>query len=182
MRCPSILTSVDSSMLVQVSAPGHQTRPHGTSAPNSSRPRATGRLYSIVIFVPAICWLTEPCWLGRTAGAGLAPASSSAPASAAELASTNSRPIMDSFLRTRRASKSPSVSCEWPSGWRRVSRPERQARLHPGRAGGVELAHDIRDEQHAVGRNVHRLADPPIAGRIVPSTRPSCRNASRSNR
>src|SRR5690348_16746825 len=52
-------------MLVQVSAPGHQTRPQGTSAPNRSRPRATGRLYSIVITVSATCWLTVPCWLGR---------------------------------------------------------------------------------------------------------------------
>src|SRR5215212_8653482 len=58
------LTSVDTRIVVQLSAPGHHTRPYGTSAPNSDRPRATGRLYSIVIVVPATCWLTEPCWLG----------------------------------------------------------------------------------------------------------------------
>ena len=48
------------------SAPGCQMLSHFTSAPNSSRPRATGRLYSMSMFV----WLTRcdtvPCWLNGT--------------------------------------------------------------------------------------------------------------------
>ena len=42
--CPSNVTFVDASNVVQSSAPGHQTRPYGTSLPNNSRPLATGRL------------------------------------------------------------------------------------------------------------------------------------------
>jgi hypothetical protein len=56
-------------MVVQLSAPGHRTRPDGTSAPNRVRPRATGRFYSIVMVVFATVWLTDPCWLGLGAWA-----------------------------------------------------------------------------------------------------------------
>src|SRR5690242_822676 len=55
-------------MVVAWSAPGVHTRPHGTSLPKSSRPRATGRLYSMVIFVSATCCETVPCWLRRGVG------------------------------------------------------------------------------------------------------------------
>src|SRR5579872_1917739 len=48
---------------VAVSAPGHQTRPQGTTPPKIVRPRATGRLYSIAISVWATDWVTLPCWL-----------------------------------------------------------------------------------------------------------------------
>ena len=59
--CPSIFTAVVSSIVVASSAHGHQIFPYGTSAPKSSRPRATGRLYSSVMVVSAIRWETVPC-------------------------------------------------------------------------------------------------------------------------
>src|SRR5262249_44878822 len=63
---PSTITSVEIVSGVHSLAPGHHTRPYGTSAPNSSRPRATGRSYSIVSVVPATSSLTVPCWPGFT--------------------------------------------------------------------------------------------------------------------
>src|SRR6266550_3885220 len=60
---PSITTSRLNLMRVAESAPGCQTLSHGTSAPNSARPRATGRPYSIEMLVNATIWLTVPRWL-----------------------------------------------------------------------------------------------------------------------
>src|SRR5215212_11043626 len=61
---PSNITFVETSIVVASSAHGHQIRPYGTSFPKSSRPRATGRLYSTVMVVSAMCCDTLPCWLG----------------------------------------------------------------------------------------------------------------------
>src|SRR6185436_2539655 len=48
-----------------LSALGVQTRPHDTSDPKSSRPRATGRRYTISTRVPAMVCETVSSWLFR---------------------------------------------------------------------------------------------------------------------
>src|SRR5687767_7745892 len=63
--CPLTRTSLLNVTLVAVSAPGVHGRPQGTRAPNSSRPRALGRLYFTSIRVAPNAWVTEACWLRR---------------------------------------------------------------------------------------------------------------------
>src|SRR4029450_13571359 len=53
------------SSVVASSAPGHHTRPYGTSAPKMVRPRIDGRPYVIVIVAPCTDALTLSCGRGR---------------------------------------------------------------------------------------------------------------------
>ena len=55
-----MVTALLSVITVASLAPGFQISPYGMMPLNSSRPRATGRLYVIVSSVSAMVWETEP--------------------------------------------------------------------------------------------------------------------------